>query len=236
MNMDCFMKRYADILLNDKDDHVFETLKIITGGTTSPRIAKLLNFAVSQMNNDETYVEVGVFSGATLVSAAHVNRKRCIGIDKYDKDEILSMGADPDFVLSRCIHNIEATNCGAQLIQKDFRDVTKEEIAYPVAVAFVDGRHDFRDVTDNLKWLEPLLADEAIIVFDDVNYAEVTHAIFVWLQEHHETWDLVSYEKPFFFNDKNVMSVRDRFLNNGVCILNYHKDPFAKYFVVSNKN
>lgn len=230
MNIDCFMKRYADVLMNDKDDNTFETLKILTGGTTSPRIGKLLNFAVSQMDQKETYVEVGVFAGTTLVSAAYVNVKSCIGIDKYDPDELRGMGADPEMTRDRCLHNIRSTNCGAQLIQKDFRDVTKEEIVYPIAVSFIDGKHDFVDVTKNLEWLEPMLADEAIIVFDDVNYIEVTQAIFTWLNGHPENWDLVSYEKPFFFNDKYMSSVRERFLNNGVCILNYHKNPASKYF------
>lgn len=235
MNMDCFMKRFTDVLMNDRDDHTFETLKILTGGTTSPRIGKLLNFAVSQMDDNETYVEVGVFAGTTLISAAHVNGKHCLGIDKYDKDEIAGMGADPEVVKARCLHNISATNCGAQLIEKDFREVTKEEIAYPVAVSFIDGKHDFKDVYDNLRWLEPILADNAVIVFDDVNYLEVTQAIFQWLIEHSNQWHMVAYVKPFFFDGRYISSVRERFLNNGVCVLSYHKDPNAKCYIVANK-
>lgn len=234
MNLDCFMKRFCDVLMNSAHDDTFETLKILTGGTTSTRIAKLLNFAVSQMDKDETYVEVGVFAGTTLISAAHVNGKRCIGIDNYNPEYMKGMGCIPQVVRDRCVHNINSTNCGAILIEKDFREVTKEDICYPVAVSFVDGTHNFESVMDNLKWLEPMLADEAIIVFDDVNYAEVSQSIFVWLHTHPETWDMLAYVKPFFFNDKNVSSVQDRFLNNGVCILHYHKDPNALGFIVGN--
>lgn len=230
------MKRYADVLMNSKDDHTFETLKILTGGTTSPRIAKLLNFAVSQMDEKETYVEVGVFSGTTLISAAHVNGKHCLGIDKYDKEEIERMGADPEVVKARCLHNISATQCGATLIEKDFREVTKEEVAYPVAVSFIDGKHDFKDVYENLGWLEPLLADDAVVVFDDVNYLEVTQAIFQWITERPTRWDMLAYVRPFFFDSRYISSVRERFLNNGVCILVYHKDPNAKHYIVGNKS
>lgn len=232
MNMDYFMKRYTCVLMNEKDDHTFETLKIITGGTTSPRIAKLLNFAVSQMDKDETYVEVGVFAGTTLISAAHVNRKRCIGIDNYDMEYMKGMGCDPKTVRDRCVYNINVTNCGAQLIEKDFRNVTKEDICYPIAVSFIDGTHNFESVMENLKWLEPMLADEAVIVFDDVNYLDVSRAIFSWLHQNPEHWDMLSYVKPFFYNDKNTHSVQDRFLNNGVAILHYHKDPMAEGFIV----
>lgn len=227
------MKRYASVLMNDKDDHMFETLKIITGGTTSPRIGKLLNFAVSQMDRDETYVEVGVLSGTTLVSAAHVNGKRCIGIDNYDDHYLKTMGCDPVNTRDRCLHNIRSTNCGAQLIEKDFRAVTKEDICYPVAVSFIDGKHDYESVIDNLNWLSPILADEAVIVFDDVNYSKVSQAIFWWLHQHQKTWDMLAYVKPFFYDNKNVHSVQDRFLNNGVCILHYHKNPMAIGFITN---
>lgn len=232
MNMDYFMKRYAVILMNSENDHTFDTLKIMTGGTTSPRIGKLLNFAVSQMDKDETYVEVGVFAGATLISAAYNNGKRCIGIDNYDMDYLKGMGCDPKAVRDRCHYNIDVTKCGAVLIEKDFNAVTKEEIAYPIAVSFIDGTHDFKSVMDNLRWLEPMLADEAVILFDDVNYEGVSRAIFSWLYQNQKTWDMTAYVKPFFFNDKNTHSLTDRFLNNGVAVLHYHKDPMAEGFIV----
>lgn len=227
MNMDCFLKRFTGILLNDSGDHVFETLKILTGGTTSPRIAKLLNFAVSQMGNDEAYVEVGVFSGATLCSASYMNKKKCVGIDKYDPEEIKSMGADPVQVRDRCLYNIGCLAIGTTLIEKDFREVTKEKIGSPVAVSFIDGKHDYIDVTKNLEWLDPILADDAILVFDDVNFAEVSRAILDWIADH-GTYDLITYIKPFYQDDRYMSSIPDRFLNNGVAVIRYHRNPLSE--------
>lgn len=83
MNMDCFLKRYCNILLNDENDALFQSFKVLVGGTTSHRIAKLINFAVSQMGHDECYVETGVFTGGTLISAFWANGRTCIGIDSY---------------------------------------------------------------------------------------------------------------------------------------------------------
>lgn len=233
MNIDAFMKRFATVLLNDKDDHVFETIKTITGGTTSSRICKLLNFAVSQMSDDECYVEVGVFNGTSLCSAGHVSGKTCIGIDKYDPTYIAQMcGLDSQVVRDRCLHNIRSMTPWASLIEKDFRTVTKEDIAKPVAVSFIDGKHDFGDVNENLNWLEPLLSDEAIIIFDDVNYEGVTRAISNWVASHSTTYDLVAYVKPFYLDNNYSWSISERFLNNGVCILRYHKDPLAVKWIV----
>lgn len=233
MNVDFFMKRFADILMHSAHDDTFETLKLLTGGTTSPRIAKLLNFAVSQMASDECYIEVGVFMGGTLCSAAYANGKSCIGIDKYDREEIKTMfHMDATMVRDRCLHNITSICPGVQLIEKDFRLVAREEIGYPVAVSFIDGAHLRKDVLENLAWLEPFLADEAILVFDDINYWGVTKAIFDWSSEHSENYDLIAYVKPHFSDDNNTYSLTDRFLNNGVCILRYHKDPRSVKWVI----
>lgn len=233
MNIDCFQKRFADVLMNDKNDHIFETLKIITGGTTSPRIGKLLNFAVSQMGNDECYLEVGVFNGTTLCQAGYVSGKKCIGIDKYDPQEIKDMcGLEASKVRDRCLYNIHNLAPWASLIEKDFRNVTKEEVGVPVAVSFIDGKHDFEDVTKNLEWLEPFLADEAILVFDDVNYEGVTRAISSWVAAHPDTYDLMAYMKPFYSSEAYNWSINERFLNNGFCILRYHKSPTAVQWIV----
>jgi predicted O-methyltransferase YrrM len=232
VNIDCFFKRFADVLFNDKNDHIFETLKIIVGGTTSPRIAKLLNFAVSQMDDSECYLEVGVFAGGTLCSANHLNIKKAVGIDKYDGYEISRMTSlPPAQIKARCLHNIQSLGqATTRLIEKDFKDVTQEEIGAPVAVSFIDGTHNYEEVTDNLKWLEPLLANQAILVFDDVNYLEVSRAIFDWFLTHQEHYDLLAYAKPFYQDSRYMSSLNERFLNNGVCVLRYRaKSEYAAW-------
>jgi hypothetical protein len=237
VNILYFLKKYPEFLLNDKQDDIFENLKLLTGGTTSARIGKLLNFAVSQMEGEERYVEVGVFTGATLCSAAYVNEKICIGIDNYLPDEMIQItGMTPEAVKARCLANIRCISNErghVRLIEKSFRDVTKEEIGGPVAVSFIDGKHDYAGVMDNLEWLEPMLADHAILVFDDVNYVEVSLAIEDWMGKHPENYDMLAYIKPAYMDGKDLCSIRDRFLNNGVCIIRYHRNPLSNTFAFS---
>lgn len=237
MNMDCFIKRFSDVLLNDKNDDTFQMIKMLAGGTTSTRIGKLLNFAVSQIEPNECYVEVGVFNGATLCSAAYVNGQKCIGIDRYDVDQIKFMTAVPaSDIRDRCLHNIRNLAPNTKLIEKDFRDVTQEEIGCPVAVSFIDGTHDYEDVTRNLEWLEPMLADEAILVFDDINYEQVSRAVFDWIKTHSDHYELLAYIKPFFFDSAYTSSVTERFLNNGVGVVRYHKNEKINFWTYSIKN
>lgn len=224
MNMDYFLKKYTSIFMNDGNDTTFETLKTLIGGTTSTRIAKLLNFAVSQIGHDECYVETGVFTGCTLISANRNNGRRCVGIDPYE-----GMTETVDFtrIRDQARAYIAGYGEGAVLIEKDFRGVTKEEIGMPVAVSFIDAMHTEKDVLDNLEWLHPLLADDALIFLDDINYLGVSVAISKWLSKHGDTYDLTAYIKPFYQDEKNSWAIGDRLLNNGVCILRYHKNPAA---------
>ncbi len=235
MNIDCFLKRYPEFLMNDKDDGISENIKLLAGGTTSARIAKLLNFAVSQMDDSECYLEVGVFTGSTLCSAGYVNEKHCIGIDNYLPEHMIQMThLTPEQIQQRCQLNI---NCmlprKSKLIVKDFRQVTPEEIGMPVAVSFIDGTHDYTSVLENLYWLEPILADHAILIFDDINYIEVSLAIERWMNLKAPNYDMMAYVKPYYGhngNNVNLNSLRDRFINNGVCVMRYHRDPTSNTF------
>lgn len=233
MNIDCFLKRYLDFLMNDKDDGLFQNMQMLCGGTTSVRISKVLNLAVSMMDDNECYVEVGVFTGSTLCAAGYMNHRTCIGIDSYDPANIIQMtGQTAESVSERCQYNINCLSLGkTRLIKKDFRQVTPEEIGMPIAVSFIDGKHDYPSVMDQFSWQEPMLADNAVIVLDDVNYIEVAMAIEQWMILKGKTYDMMAYIKPFYSADlKNISSVRDRFLNNGVCILRYHRDPASNTF------
>ncbi len=225
MNIDFFLKRYLDVLMNDHSDHEFISIKMLTGGTTSHRIAKLLNFAVAQMAESECYLEVGVFLGTTLCSAAHINNRKCIGIDNYDPEMLGTMTESPPSQLrDRCLFNIKQFSPHITLIEKNFREVTKEEIGAPVAVSFIDGKHTYLEVRDNLTWLEPLLAKDAVLIFDDMNCVDVQRAVQERIGLYKENYDLLFYAKPNYGDSAYSWSLADRFLNNGVCVVRYHKE------------
>lgn len=223
MNVDCFLKRYTKILLSSDGDALFEAFKVWVGGTTSPKIAKLLNFAVSQMDRGECYVETGVFTGATLVSAFWANGKPCVGIDSYSENLKEASILPADVIRAKARINVQELAFGSKLIEKDFRDVAATEIGMPIAVSFVDALHTEQEVTANLEWLEPLLADDALIFFDDVNHEGVTNAIWKWLHTHPTTAELTAYIRPHYENERYLSSVEDRVLNNGFAIVRHHK-------------
>lgn len=223
MNIDCFLKRFSKILLSSDGDATFEAFKVWLGGTTSPKIARLLNFAVSQMDKDECYVEVGVFTGATLISAHWANGKPCIGIDSYSENIAEASIFPAEVIREKARNNISGLAMGVKLIEKDFRNVKADEIPGKVAVAFIDALHTYNEVKENLRWLEPLLAEDALIFFDDINHEGVSRATLEWLNEHPLTTELTCYIRPHYQNDRYTSSVEDRVLNNGFALIRWHK-------------
>ena len=214
MKINQFLSRYADVLMNDTNDHTFENLKFLTGGTTSARIAKVLNFAVSCLDDSECYLEVGVFNGHTLISANYQNFKRCIGVDNFSQ----IFGLDPEAVKAKCKHNLMMYSNDVLLIESDYKQVTPEVVGKPIGVHFVDGDHSYQAVKEGIEWVKPLLSKDAVILFDDAGYKEVSRAILEVAQE--PEFELMFLQKPLFVGD-TVYPVGDHVLHQGLAMLRY---------------
>ena len=119
------------------------------------------------------YVEIGVFQGLTLVSAAlEAPALPCLGIDNFATLD--PRGENKRIALGR-IDGVGAAN--AQLIDEDFEAALDGLEAHldgrRIAVYFVDGPHDYRSQIVCLLKAVRYLHDDAVIVVDDANYADV---------------------------------------------------------------
>lgn len=218
-----FVHRFTNVLMNDQGDNSFSTMRMITGGGTSARIAKTLNFATCLLDPGEIYLEVGVFRGFTLLSAAYLNNKPCYGIDNFDV-KVVHPAFTAEQVKGELARNMAMfANGNAHVIENDFRAVT--EVPGKIGVLFVDGKHTSLDVLDNLRWAEPFLADDAIILFDDVTLNEVDLAIKGWWFDHRQNYDLVFHARPVFVGSYDF-PIFDHFLHNGLSILWYSRKGF----------
>jgi hypothetical protein len=224
-----FLSNYLRTIYSHEGDDIFAFLKMATQGLSSPRVGKLINMAVNCMDDDERYVETGVFTGYTLASACHGNQKKVLGIDNFDvKGENSSVGVsmDPDTIRKNLSKNWEYFRIAGQMIDCDFRNVSLEGVK--TGVSYIDARHDYNSVTDNFKWLEPSLVDDAVIILDDVDCPGVSDALFDWLRYHK------NYELLFFSKSKGCMSrnvTYDRTFVNGLSVVHYKRlDQFENSF------
>lgn len=206
--------------MSDVGDHVYSSMRFMTGGLTSYRTAKLLNYSASILDDDECYLEIGVFTGYTLMAAHYYNAKVCIGIDHFN-----SFGIDPEVVKNQCKKNIEymsrSQNQGVLVIDSDFKDVTKEMIGRSIGALFVDGGHSYEETRDQVDWATPLLSDQAVILFDDLCFAGVKQAVDeIMKRPGHE---LLFYAKPYYVGE-GFYTDRDRVLNTGLAVVGYRRN------------
>lgn len=135
---------------------------------------------------DGCYLEIGVFQGLTLLSAAQSAKETaCYGIDNFQF-------FDPEGENLRLV-NERKRKLGinnAHVIESDYEDALEhlnEHISHEkVNVYFIDGPHDYRSQLMCLKYILPYLNDEAVIIVDDCNYAHVRQANRDFLATHQD--------------------------------------------------
>lgn len=222
MNVSAFLQGYTRVLATSFQDGPFESLRLQVHGMSSPRTAKLLNFAAQHLGPKEYYLEIGTFTGYTLLSAKFETSVRSIAIDNFALYLYVNGKAVPPF--EQLKENIHRFGSGfTNVLAQDFRQVDLQaelDQGRKAGVFFIDAEHTAKDVTDSFAWAERYLADEAIIVLDDTNAVGVTEAMREWLKDH------PNYEEVFYCKTapgKCEGTQMDWLFHNGIAIVRYHR-------------
>ncbi|WP_153798932.1 class I SAM-dependent methyltransferase [Foetidibacter luteolus] len=165
---------------------VLNESEVLTGFSGKKLIGTLQRFSNYLVNEDNCYLEVGVFQGLTLLSVAmSIQRGEAYGIDNFayfDKDS-----KNFSIVKDR-IARLKLTN--ANIINMDYEDALEglnDHIkGRKVSVYFVDGPHDYRSQLMCLELGKHYLADNAVVIIDDCNYNHVRQANRDFLVAHPE--------------------------------------------------
>lgn len=169
-------------------DRRAEGLSGISGLATVALLQRLV--AARKDTADACYVEIGVFQGLTLVSVAlAAPRLPCIGIDDFS---ILDPAGENLGVVRKRLAAFDVAN--ARLVNADYEAALASFAHHGegrrIAVYFVDGAHDYRSQLMGLMLGLPWLADDAVVVVDDANYAFVRRATDDFLTIHPD-WRLL---------------------------------------------
>lgn len=225
-----FKEELTGLLLTPSGDAPFSALRIITHGMAGVRTAKLINFACRCMDADEIYLEVGTFSGYTLVSAAFQSNAVCVGVDDFSLKEVIRPEAREmakGIIREKLQKNLaEHGSSSSKFIESDFRSVSlSDEAIGKLAVLFIDGEHNYQDVKETLEKFEPFLAKEALVIFDDVQFGGIPR----YIQEMTASgrYEILAYlVNTVHDHDKNVHKNMplDEFIANGICVLTRKSD------------
>jgi hypothetical protein len=130
------------------------------------------------------YLEIGVYQGLTLVSAALESPGlACFGIDNF---ATLDPDGENKAIATGRLEKFGAAN--ATLIDSDFEDALSGLDALiggrKLGVYFIDGPHDYRSQLVCLLLAKGHLAERCVIVIDDANYPAVRQATADFLASH----------------------------------------------------
>jgi predicted O-methyltransferase YrrM len=144
----------------------------------SENVLALLNHAASCLGPDETYVEVGVYHGASLIAALTGNEeKRFVAIDSFGfRDASLEQveGNLARFGVPR-----------PEILVGDVFELVRDGAldGFPVGVWYYDAAHDYESQVEGLRIAEPLLAPGALMIVDDTDWERVERAMDDYLAE-----------------------------------------------------
>ncbi len=145
------------------------------GGFTSPRIRHLMNNLGGISQN---YLEVGIFLGATYVSAAYGNDHLCCtGIDDFSEFNE-NKDAEDTFIA-----NCKKSHVMCQYIKDDCFNIKPDEILFPQDLYLFDGSHDYESQKRAITHFLPMMADEFILVIDDFDWKDVHEGTSAGIKE-----------------------------------------------------
>jgi predicted O-methyltransferase YrrM len=132
----------------------------------------LLNLAAACLGEGEAYVEVGVYHGASLISAMLGNDgKRFVGIDNFEFREAS---------LEKVEANLERFGLSRPeiLVGDAFELVPAGALGdISIGVWYYDASHSYEAQLEGLRIAEPFLAPGALVVVDDTDWDDVARAI-----------------------------------------------------------
>lgn len=153
----------------------------------SENVLALLNLAASCLGADDTYLEVGVFHGASLIAAMLGQPdRRFVAIDDFSFDgtsredveaNLVRFGLPlPEFVVG------DVFDC----VRSGALD------GVPVGVWYYDASHSYQAQLDGLRVVEPFLVPGALLVVDDTDWEKVERALDDYLAEQPRAREIVS--------------------------------------------
>ena len=173
-----------------------EILKI--EGMSSPKVRHLLN-NLGSLVDGQPYVEVGVLKGATLISAAHGNPGRFIGIDNFSQF---------DGSKTSVCTNMQAFSSRAELMECDFLSLDQLMGDLKPGLIFYDADHTASALRVAMDKILPSMMPGSVLVLDDYNHdpvwSETRDIFWEWIDHLNIRLDLFIQLPARFNGDKEL--------------------------------
>lgn len=139
-------------------------------GYTSAKVRMLLHRLLDHLPADETYLEIGCWQGATLISALLDHpAARAVVCDNWS--EFKHVESKKIFFAN--LAKYESRLPKIKVFEQDCFTLGAKELPEPIGVYFYDGNHTFEAQRKAITRFVPFLAKKAIVIIDDWNHAPV---------------------------------------------------------------
>lgn len=228
MNIDRFRNDLMRLLCSTEGEEPFHVLRMATGGLSSPKTAKIINYASKCCGVEDAYVEIGTYSGYTLCAAGYQTLTTCVGIDDLSMEDFCRPEQNEEMKVK--IRELIKTNLSRlhnqknmMFIERDFRTIEKlmfQPDSKKIGVFYIDGFHDYEQTKRAFEWGEPQFADEAIIIMDDIHMPEV-YAVALEKAQDVAHYDMLVLTKNSLQN-RNV--TLDEYISTGLAVFHYRRN------------
>lgn len=219
MQLTNFLRNYPNILFNSEGDAKFTFLRLMTHGMCSVRMVKLLNYACKFLEGDEYYLEIGTYTGFSLISAGYESGRQFVGVDNFSEAYFPKL--DVRKALEETLTKYPG---GYSIIDSDFRAYDLDTCIpthHKMGVFLVDGKHTYEDVIDSVNWAKKYLAPKALIFFDDLNVPGVKKAVEEIRQK--EGFEEVLFANSFYDSTPDLGMSSDPYIHNGFSMMKYEE-------------
>ncbi|KLO61886.1 hypothetical protein AA983_13080 [Dermacoccus sp. PE3] len=202
-----------DVHSGDPVDGAWKDLTAQVAGYTAVNELAVLNEAARHLPEGEAYLEVGTFKGRSICAAVRGNAgKKFVVMENFMEFGMAGEMARKELMTNLAQH---ASDADVELLEGDCFKLMVEPGALdrPVGVYFYDGEHTLLSHYLALAVVEPLLADEALVLIDDASWPVVQKAHKLFLQRHKgweivETWDAAHADDPRWANGLHALTFR----------------------------
>lgn len=203
----------GDPQYHDPTDPRWAEIAEQVAGYTSVNELAVLHAAAEALPGDEAYLEVGTFKGRSLCAAAQAGG----GTRMYAMENFLEFGMTGAQARAELTDNLKryAQDADVRLLEGDcFTLMARPGIVdRPVGVYFYDGEHTLLAHYLALAVVEPLLADEALVLVDDASWPVVRRAHRAFLRRHpgwrvEAAWDAAHTGDPRWANGLHALVFR----------------------------
>jgi len=154
-------------------------------GMSTENVRFLFNEIVRQSARNGAYLEVGMYRGCSLLSAALFNPStRCIGIDNFSE---FGKEGENEGLLNENLRKFRNPK-NTEYYDVDYREGIKKifsnEPNLKINIFFYDAQHSYENQTEGLRMMLPHLAENCIIIVDDFNWKQVERANADFIKEN----------------------------------------------------